>query len=94
MDFVYDHDTLMLKRVRDDQGHVIDYHYDPNTWQLEEITDESGTKLVDYDFDPWGKLMSVTDRMGHVTRYEYHPQGMLTKVLNILKLMGVCVTLP
>ena len=81
MDFVYDSNSLKLKRVLDDTGHIIDYHYNPTTWELDKITDETGEVLVDYEFDPWGKLSSVTDRMGHVTRYEYHPEGMLTKVV-------------
>ncbi|MCH2172970.1 RHS repeat protein, partial [Myxococcota bacterium] len=81
MEYVYNHDTLQLQRVLDDDGHVIEYHYDPTTTQLDKITDETGSTLVDYEFDAWGDLLSVTDRMGHVTRYEYHPQGMLTKII-------------
>lgn len=69
---------LHLSRVRDDQGHVIDYNY-TNNRVTSVVHNQYGT-LVQYTYNGTGRLASVTDRNGHITRYFYNNDGYLSRL--------------
>jgi YD repeat-containing protein len=69
---------LHLSRVRDDQGHIVDYNYTNN--RVTSVVHNVYGTLVQYTYNATGRLASVTDRNGHITRYFYNTDGYLNRI--------------
>lgn len=63
----------LLQSVKDANGHVTSYAYDPNGW-LTKKTDPLGDQVT-YSYDEGGNPTAITDPVGNQTRYVYDRLG-------------------
>src|SRR5262249_7684875 len=66
-----------IVKIHDDTGHLLTLVYQAN--RLLSVSDETNAVLVQYAYTN-NLLTSVTDRMGHVTKYHYNGDKLLDSI--------------
>ena len=80
LSYVYDADGHRTQLV-DQSGFTIKYGYDA-AGRLGALTDRLGNPIVQYTYDPAGKLVEAKAGNGTHTHYDYDPDGQLLDVVN------------
>jgi RHS repeat-associated protein len=65
----------------DQLGHRLEYHYDA-VGRLDYMMDESGQRIVDYDYDAVGRIIRKDLGNGVYTTYDYDVAGQLLLLVN------------
>ena len=80
----YEHSSipsLMTKRVEPD-GNIWEYEYDADgnlTKEIDPIVESPNDAVIVHTYDANGHRISTTDRNGHLTKWEYNPNGTLAR---------------
>ncbi|MHC4404183.1 MAG: RHS repeat domain-containing protein, partial [Planctomycetota bacterium] len=80
--FQFDYWPSGMRKTRTDQdGNVVNYLPDA-LGRLDTMTDGTGALIVDYDYDPAGRMERKTLGNGVYTTYQYDNAGQLTHLIN------------
>ncbi len=75
--------TGKLVTWSDPQGHSWTYSYDGNGL-LDRVTDDTGLRYLDFEYNSQGQLTSVADQTGRNVSFSYSPAGDLHTVTDVL----------
>ena len=80
VNYTYTPDGLVAGYA-DELGHGLNYTY-TDDGLYDRLTDRSGTLVVDYDYDDYGRIVKATKGNGAYTTYAYDEYGQVTAIEN------------